>query len=325
VSVPLDTSFDAVRRRLAAAFADTTAAAAVRPLELQPHGVLDAPTIKPADVIGGSRVVARSVGEASEPTFDAFLDGSQLTLNARWIGMIPIVHGTVSAGIRQRHARRLTTWGAPLVRRALYAPLSLLDAGSVEKLRGAGVDVVDTLEKRDAESGHPFALQEVAYKAVLSDRERAESELAARWVEHDDGTLYVDGGISSNSSVAKAENVVGVIKSHQTLYADGDALAVISTLKLGERSSALKVQSGRRTAVASWYLRIADTKGRDPFWGLVRVEVAMITDEKKLTRRADEVSRWILAERLPLALPDARWDKMAYGIRDAEEYLRAIQ
>jgi hypothetical protein len=35
------------------------------------------------------------------------------------------------------------------------------------------------------------------------------------------------------------------------------------------------------------------------------------------------VSRWILAERAPLALPDARWDRMVYGIRDCEEFLRA--
>ena len=41
--------------------------------------------------------------------------------------------------------------------------------------------------------------------------------------------------------------------------------------------------------------------------------------------RANEVSRWVLAEALPLALPDGRWDKMAYGIRDCEEFLRAIQ
>ena len=77
--------------------------------------------------------------------------------------------------------------------------------------------------------------------------------------------------------------------------------------------------------MASWYLRVADATGRDPFWGLVRVEVAQLDKPAALTARADEVSRWILAERLPLALPDPRWDKMAYGIRDAEEYLRAVQ
>jgi hypothetical protein len=61
--------------------------------------------------------------------------------------------------------------------------------------------------------------------------------------------------------------------------------------------------------------------GRDALFGLVRVEAAITED---LSSRADEISRWIMAEGSPLALPDGRWDKMAYGIRDTEEFLRAI-
>jgi hypothetical protein len=32
----------------------------------------------------------------------------------------------------------------------------------------------------------------------------------------------------------------------------------------------------------------------------------------------------MLAERAPLALPDARWDTMTYGVRSVEEMLRAV-
>jgi len=46
---------------------------------------------------------------------------------------------------------------------------------------------------------------------------------------------------------------------------------------------------------------------------------------QEITERANLISRWILAEMIPLSLPDSRWDKMVYGIRDCEEYLRAIQ
>jgi DNA-binding NarL/FixJ family response regulator len=45
---------------------------------------------------------------------------------------------------------------------------------------------------------------------------------------------------------------------------------------------------------------------------------------EELTARANLISRWILAEASPLALPDGRWDKMVYGIRDCEEFLRAV-
>ena len=320
-----DTSFDAVRRRLAAAFSDTGPVSAPRPLEVQPRGVLDAPVIKPAHVIEDPAMRAHAVPGDATAHFDAFLDGSQLTLIACWLGVIPIIHGTVSAAVRQRRDRRLVTWSAPVVRRALYAPLAQLDARAVRTLSGVGTDVVDTLERREPQSSHPFALQEIAYQAVLADRERVESQLAERWCERERGVLYVDGGISGNATVAAAANVVGVIKSHQTLYAEGDALAVVSALTPGQRSSVVRIESSRRTSVASWYLRVANAAGRDPFWGLVRVEIALPGDAASLGRRADEVSRWIMAERLPLALPDPRWDKMAYGIRDAEEYLRAVQ
>ena len=320
----VDTSFDAVRRRLATALRDTGPVSAPRPLEIQPRGVLDAPTIKAADVIEDKHMRAHAVSGDLAPRFHAFLDGSQLTLVARWQGVIPIVFGTVSAAIRQRRERRLTTWGSPVVHRALYAPMSQLDPNVARALLDVGVDVVDTLEKREPQSGHPFALQEIAYQAVLADRERLETELALQWIDREVSPVYIDGGITSNADVAQAANVVGVIKTHQTLYAEGDALAVVSALTTGQRSSVVRIDSTRRTSVASWYLRVADAAGRDPFWGLVRVEVAL-EDAAALTARADEVSRWIMAERLPLALPDPRWDKMAYGIRDAEEYLRAVQ
>ena len=95
----------------------------------------------------------------------------------------------------------------------------------------------------------------------------------------------------------------------------------------GERSSAFLVTSRSRTSVASWYLRIRESRGHDPMWGLVRVEIAYDAGgaDASHAARADEVSRWILAEATPIALPDARWDKMVYGVRDCEEFLRAIQ
>ena len=49
-----------------------------------------------------------------------------------------------------------------------------------------------------------------------------------------------------------------------------------------------------------------------------------MSEGENAAERADEISRWVLAETSPLALPDGRWDKMSYGIREAEEFLRAI-
>src|SRR5256885_1992477 len=93
------------------------------------------------------------------------------------------------------------------------------------------------------------------------------------------------------------------------------------------RSSPHRCASSTHSSVASRYLRLRAPVGHDPLWGLVRVEVAEErgASSSKVGKRANEVSRWVLAESLPLAVPDGRWDKMVYGIRDCEEFLRAVQ
>jgi hypothetical protein len=112
-----------------------------------------------------------------------------------------------------------------------------------------------------------------------------------------------------------------VIKSHRTLYVEGDALRIVLGLRKGERSSVFRVSPRSRSSVLSWYLRLRAAEGRDSLWGLVRIEVA---ECDRPSERADEISRWVMAETTPLSLPDGRWDKMAYGVRDCEEFLRAI-
>jgi hypothetical protein len=131
----------------------------------------------------------------------------------------------------------------------------------------------------------------------------------------------VDGGTSGSAEAARSAQVIGVVKSHRTLYADEAALPLVLGLRVGERTTAMTVSSPRRNAVASWYLRLRDPASRSPLFGLVRVEAALSDD---ITGRADLVSRWLLAERTPVSLPDQRWDVMVYGIRECEQYLTAI-
>jgi len=144
---------------------------------------------------------------------------------------------------------------------------------------------------------------------------------AELWCAEGVGPLFVDGGIASAGTAAHSALAIGVVKSHRTLYVDGDALPVVLGLAAGERTTAFTVTSPRRAPVASWYLRLRDPASRDALWGLVRVEVAI---EGATTARADLVSRWLLAERSPVSLPDPRWGAMAYGVRLTEEYLRAV-
>ena len=264
-----------------------------------------------------------------EPTeaFTAFLDGTQASRVIAYSHGFPIVHGSVAAVIRLRRNRRLTTW-AHLVGHALYAPKALVATSTWDALAALGVPLRDTTAREAPApvSSHPFALRDAAVHLVQKDREQLEQSLAERWCVREHDPVLIDGGISGSDRVAVSGCTVGVVKSHRTLYAEDDALRVVLGLGHRERSSTVRITSTKRIAVASWYLRLRDPAGHDPMWGLVRIEVAAPTaaDERAMGDRANEVSRWVLAEVRPLALPDARWDKMVYGVRDCEEFLKAV-
>jgi hypothetical protein len=285
------------------------------------HG--DAPRlVAPTSVEGGAGLARREVPGSPAVGFAAFLDGTQESRVLDHVGGVPIVHGTVAAVIRERRERRLRTHGdGPLVERAVYLPVDRLPhLATID-----GCTVVDT-GPIAPDVAHPMALLERAVHVVQERRERLERTLAERWCDGDGagarGALWIDGGLAKSPRVAGATGAIGVVKSHHTLYADGAGLAVIAALAVGERTTVVRVTSKQRTPVRSWYLRVRASGGRGPLWGLVRVEVADIGDD--VPARADTVSQWILAESSPLSRPDPRWDTLTYGVRDCEEFLRAV-
>jgi hypothetical protein len=301
---------------------------------LEPVALNDPPVLRSAQIVEGSMLRAIRIPAPSRPVsseFGAFLDGAQrVQVVAHHQGM-PVVFGTASAAVRTRVNRRMITWGhrLPRVERRIFLPLRYLPPlsdwrPSSSSPEGAQWQIVDTStadRNGDYPSQHPAVLLERAIRAVDQQREALEDELAEAWCVRGQSPLFIDGGISRSARVASSSCAVGVIKSHRTLYVEGDALRIVLGLERGERSSVFRVSPRSRNSVLSWYLRLRDAKGRDAMWGLVRVEVA---ECDRPAERADEISRWVLAETTPLSLPDGRWDKMAYGVRDCEEFLRAI-
>lgn len=289
-------------------------------LELLPSQA-ETPRLQPASPVEGSTLRVVPLEGETASSFVAFLDGVQQSRVAAQQGAVPLVHGTVAAVVRVRHDRRLTTWTSGLrVSRAMYLPVTLLDEGYVTALRDGGAEIVD-IGDGSADVVHPQELLRRAHSAVQRRRELIETELAELWCLTGDGPLMVDGSISNQGLAASSGQVVGVVKSHHTLYATADALDLVTRLPAANRTTAFEVRSPRRTAVASWYLRLHEPRSLDPFFGLVRIEVAQ---HAFTPDRADEVSRWVLAERTPVALPDRRWHVMSYGVHDCESYLRAL-
>ena len=288
----------------------------------------DLPRLISTKLLEPGRLRAHAVPPGEETPFAAFLDGTQQSHVLHYVARgVPIIRGTVGAVVRVRSDRRMSTWKHRVATR-LYVPRRLVPDAWNEAVGALGVGVVDTSEPVSAETPlieHPFALRDAAIHYVQADRETGEHRLGEQWCAAEGRPLFIDGGISGNERLATNDCVVGVVKNHRTLYVEGEGLDVVFGLRAGERTSVFEVTSPKRTTVASWYLRLRDPIGRDPMWGLVRVEIHYShADTDSLVRRAGEASRRILAEISPVALPDARWDRMVYGIRDCEEFLRSV-
>lgn len=317
----------------------------------------DTPIVAPCTLL--EPPVVRPLPTADTPMVAAFLDGVQRSRVLAHIDGTPLVYATVAAAIRERRDRQLATWGAPDRRALLLASRRALGGEICQRLGDAGVMPID-LEGPGNEGGgrpereeaweraesvdpatvpadvpwHPHALRARALALVALEREQLERQLAARWCAAESRWLWIDGGIAGNLALDASAPAFGVVKSHNTLYGDHEAVRRVLALREGERSPAFLVGHRLRRAVASWYLRLRTAAHGDPLFGLVRVEVvpppALLTVEAdavardQFSRQCDTLSSAILLERHPVSLPDARWDTLAYGVHAVESYLKAI-
>ncbi len=264
--------------------------------------------------------------------FEGFLDGIQRSTTIAYVDGVPLLHGTAAAAIRERTADgRMQTWRAPVIEHAIYASRALLGDPTWQQLE----DVLSTRghAMRDSDnnlavpSRHPSSLLRQSFDALSRVRNDMERAVGEQWCEaHAERPLYVDGSVRTSYAMMRSAGVVGVVKSHATLYVADEALPLVSALDAGQRTSVIVAQddSGRARFI-TWYLRLRSATGRDPFFGLIRAETGVRDgDVHTIEAHADAVSSWLLAERAPLAKPDARWDVMPYAIRDCEVYLRAV-
>jgi hypothetical protein len=270
-------------------------------------------------VEGDGAFETHSVGSFERSNFEFFLDGIEFTRVCGYVGTVPLVHGYVAAVIRRRIERAFATWDV-IEKEVLAFPHELLDPGRLLDLGLPGDALLNS--EGDAMDLHPIRLAENGRTAVKFHRAAIERRLAKRWAEAGPhgGWMLVDGGLAVEPSLLRSGRAVGLVKSHRTQFLDPAAMSEVLAMGHGMRSSAFKPVRPAVGEVYSWYLRLRAPGFHDIYWGLARIE-GRATDETLDV--ADDVSRWLLAETTPLALPDPRWHVMLYPIRDCEQYLRA--
>ena len=278
-----------------------------------------------------------------------FLDGVQSSREIGRIEMSPVIVATVAAAIVNRCDRRFSRMpleSPPAVVQAVILPRSAGDARVAafwELLLEAGFSelgpdevpssphlVLDSAEyMTETDPSDYVGMREMARVRIRALRERLEGGMLRTW-EFDDRTLEnpeswiaVDGQLKDIRESNR--RAIGLIKSVARPEFVGKDVGMLLDLEPGMRTTSFipdwqlrRDPSERRT---SWYLRVwPPQRGADALGSLMRVEAPrdMVPDQ------IDEISRWILAERAPLAKPDPRWPAMIYPIHYVEKILKPL-
>lgn len=278
-----------------------------------------APTV---ELVEEDELQVHALVPGAPPAAVAFLDGIQQWKVVGYDGVRPIAVAYVAAAVRQRgRDGRLRTaqWEAREL--VLAAPESLDDARR-RAIEASGLEVV-AAEADAAGAGQPGQALETLRREVRRARQTLERGVGMRAVEQlaMDEWLVVDGQLAISAALARHPRAIGVIKSHGAQFLEGRHLERALTVPAAHRTSVFRVHGGHgRTEVDSWYLRLWPWEGRDLYYGLIRVEIAAAPDPGS---RAPGISGWLFAERVTLAAPDARFDRLLYPIHDVETYLRS--
>jgi hypothetical protein len=270
-----------------------------------------------ATVVEGDRLGAFPVGAAAAaPDGVGFADGIQRWSVEGHFGLVPVVRAEVAAGVLVR-ARAALACAVRRTEEFLVVPAGRLVPAQREAVARVGLPV------READAGprpHPLVDRYAAAQVVERRREALEREVCAAFLAETADPLIVDGGVRGLRDAPGAERAIGVVKHHETQFLDGPDLEVALTLAEGSRSSVFTRDLDGGGTTLSWYLRLWPWTDEDLLHGLTRVE--------RLARDGvpadpDRVSRWLLAERAPIAGRDPRWDRLLYPLHEVETLLRA--
>jgi hypothetical protein len=275
--------------------------------------------------------MARAVPKSTRRShLSYFLDGTQRTLPGYFSTATPIVASINAAAILGRDDRgdcRVMP-GMLSLRHAWLVPLRSGDA-TVDRfadvVRRQGGRVADPLADLRDDAEYASALEDfgrmvaLAFAKARELRQELEEDLLDQWTvqtDNDVGWVVVDGALR----IARPRTI-GLVKSFTRQYLTGDDAAALLRLPPRHRSAAFQVfdRWWRSTPVTAWYLRMHDATGRDPRYALVRVETSIdVTD----TAQIDELSAWLLAERVPRATADERWATLLYPVHYLERILK---
>ena len=227
----------------------------------------------------------------------------------------PVHYASVASVVLNRYEGALAPYTRPLVAHLLLLDTEGLNEDEVIERYSEGIEIIDT---SPSDKGYKTRRLAAMSKAVKVQREMMEEGLLALREDREPGVVIVVDG--SLSEIEGAENIPGLI-----------GLVPAEAELLGEGNSVLDCPFGARSALdesggpPAFYLRIRDSHGLNPDFGLVRVELGLNPDGNPADEVwASDVSSLLLKERFPVDRHVSGWDKSIFALLHAGKYIDTL-
>lgn len=300
------------------------------------HASEQADSHGPVDIVrleGTIRALPVPRAQASASRFRYFLDGSQKSIPVGRIDLDPVVVAFCAAGVLSRDdLGQPRLMGDTLqVNQAWIVPRESGNGATqtlieeLEAMQAAVHDPCRTLDGTpiDVEAGNYARMLRLAFDLAGKLRAREEQVLIHDWAtriapDDPESWLVIDGPLRGD-----APRAVGLVKALHTQQLREQEAVALFNLPPGHRTSAFRyaASSGDHDGHGKtmWYMRFWPAEGRDARHSLVRIETANDVDSAE---QIDEISSWLMAERLPRATDDPRWPTLIYPIHYLERILK---
>jgi hypothetical protein len=268
---------------------------------------------------------ARLLGEDSRPVADIppapiqyFHDGIQRTILVGNIynGSLAVTvhYSVVASGILRLTERGFRIWDKIAVRESILVPFSLLDLAPEPFFVDTGVS-------------EPY-YEKMRLQAAYTSRKlrhALEAEHLAAWHQSTGGKDWIlcDGSLwhLGPDSLARPA-AVGIAKEFHPVFFPADHQQKIMNLNPGYRSPTFLFNppGSHNSPLASFFLRLHSPRGKDPLFGLVRIE---FPPGPNVEETADRIASGIYLQRYPVTYPMPKWDRLLFAFRVCAEFLAA--
>jgi len=228
----------------------------------------------------------------------------------------PVHYASVASAVLSRVDGQLAPYTRPLTANLILLDLNGLDddADVVERYR-EGIEIINT---NPGDTGYKTRRIAAMKAAAKVQREMTEEGLLVLKEGREPGVIVViDGSLNGVENAVNMPGVIGIIS------ADSDVI--------GGESAVLECPFGARSgldevgAPPAFYMRLRNSDGKNPDFGLVRVELGLNPEGGKPDEvYASDIASLLLRERFPVDMKMRNWDKSIFALKQSGKYIETL-